>query len=925
MRMPEKSKIQVSSICLIATLFCVFSPTSTAASKPWEAAAEVYNASLKLYKLNQWQDALAALQGFVEDFPTNENVPLAYLQIASCYNFMHKDDEELKILEKITKEFPDTMAAFYAWSTIYYDKFKKAQEVKSQAESGKFSKEFKDFVLFLENMEKQFGGLFIAPINQIHWPVISDYYWHYSPGRITWWPYYEVLGYEIELYPLNGWNYWTTRFPDQRMTQSILTLAKNPAMAEELLRVLQPCFRKLDDDLPACWKMMHVQLLEKGRGGEKAAQAQLAKYEAYYKKGDPMGIPLKVFELKVAWDNKKMDLVKEISNYLADNFMGYHDLYQPFSRWMDYLYASGDNQEFIRLSKMYMDKTPEGGWESAILDRWVNLAARGVVKPEDAVALIDANQTYYPENMCRVSRNLMRKIDIYQSAKSTSEAVKAMTMLLSREMWSKENFNWADRKASSNKELKSVVDKTCEQFGIAREKPGSSAKAVYDDLRRRISQKQDRFVEELAMKLYTEYRPDYYTIMGIYNTVKFFYDKAAHQQRNKWADIMVNSYPFNPLTQEVVQYQINAADAAKDFEMLAKWTSLGLKNFPSATHTDKWIELRLYCFDPAKEIQNRAAYAKTLLQKRADTGEPQAVRMLGTYECQTMNTWKQHATYWLSRAGKYKGKYAETVCNHYAWVYGYREPYSRWQWSYVDFDGAARGMTGLAEQNYRPDWKWKTMFDDVNVLAMGGKGTMAMQILMKKLPDVKYAADIHKRLDLPNLGYACGKDKMLAKSMGMLSRVKGMVTTAEGKMTALMMLANACRFNGGQGQVAAKTYVAAAAYYKRPVMKWQLMIMAYQCSNRPEQITLFNSYASQMKNALDRRPWLISCVGLDYIAEKNLPKAKAVLGSMLNEYKASTYTGQLAEALLKASAKSKPTATTAKTAKSAGSTKKKDK
>ncbi|HPS53698.1 MAG TPA: tetratricopeptide repeat protein, partial [Phycisphaerae bacterium] len=261
MRMPEKSKIQVSSICLIATLFCVFSPTSTAASKPWEAAAEVYNASLKLYKLNQWQDALAALQGFVEDFPTNENVPLAYLQIASCYNFMHKDDEELKILEKITKEFPDTMAAFYAWSTIYYDKFKKAQEVKSQAESGKFSKEFKDFVLFLENMEKQFGGLFIAPINQIHWPVISDYYWHYSPGRITWWPYYEVLGYEIELYPLNGWNYWTTRFPDQRMTQSILTLAKNPAMAEELLRVLQPCFRKLDDDLPACWKMMHVQLL----------------------------------------------------------------------------------------------------------------------------------------------------------------------------------------------------------------------------------------------------------------------------------------------------------------------------------------------------------------------------------------------------------------------------------------------------------------------------------------------------------------------------------------------------------------------------------------------------------------------------------------------------------------------------------------
>ena len=117
------------------------------------------------------------------------------------------------------------------------------------------------------------------------------------------------------------------------------------------------------------------------------------------------------------------------------------------------------------------------------------------------------------------------------------------------------------------------------------------------------------------------------------------------------------------------------------------------------------------------------------------------------------------------------------------------------------------------------------------------------------------------------------------------------------------MVANMQRLSGA-GPQAAKSYIAAAAFYKRPVQRWQLMMMAIN-SPIPEdaRAQLYNKYIKQLKTAQDRIPWMLGQV-YNICKTKNPKMAMAAL-KQLKKYSSSGTYGSIMESMQKEKAAKK--------------------
>ena len=81
----------------------------------WEKAGHTYTTAMKMYKLGDWKKTAATLEQFIEKFPSNENIPLSYLQLAHCRMTLSDEKGALEALDEVIKRFPDSKASQYAW------------------------------------------------------------------------------------------------------------------------------------------------------------------------------------------------------------------------------------------------------------------------------------------------------------------------------------------------------------------------------------------------------------------------------------------------------------------------------------------------------------------------------------------------------------------------------------------------------------------------------------------------------------------------------------------------------------------------------------------------------------------------------------------------------------------------------------------
>lgn len=864
----------------------------------WVQAGEAYGLCQKMYNLSDWEKAAYAFAQFVEKYPTSQNTPVAYVQMAHCYFALGKKEEATAALDTVIKKFPASKITACVWGT-------KLDIAKNQGKHDEWLKLY-------EEIGKQFHMAPLGLPNRIDWRRVGDYWWGFSNTHF-YYPRWRRTGWHINAANTNnGW------------VSNLLWAADTPARAQRALDILAKTFQSYGDDLPEDWKYAHVLLLRKAaetsdektpqaqsttkqataRKKQKtispeAAEKQFQEYLKAYPKNDPHVIGLWMREAEY-WSGKDPQKTDKIWIDMIEAFPGYDSLGNFASKRMDFLYKKNRYADFVKTARWYLKYFPLGGWREAAIDRWEKLAIQKADKGDTSqvpvvLKVIDEEQKRYPDNPTASKRNLLRRIDLHLAAGNLKQAVKYADTLADKTYWSAETFSKLQSLANSNKEFAPVLAKARKTYKLPETKDDSPAKSLYDNLRNRIKDNQKRHMEELGEKLFSQYRNDAYTIEGIKALVDYYYSKALHKNRDKWVDLMASAYPLHPRTQDALQKQGDALYGAKEFKRAGAVYDLAFSRFPGAGKSNSWFNRRIACYTALKDVKGRDQYAQSKFGKRAAGGELHAVGKLGDVLVQGIGGYEKQGDYWANLGKKWGEKsYQGVYCYQQAYYHYYVKPTQHWHWNGVAFPAAVRTARILRTQTIRPELAWKLNFEDINVMGQGNMGAEALKTLAQRLKETPKTFRISERLDLPNFGRAVGNAKLAARGKKIFQQIFSKCRLRTDKYYLNIMLGVMYK-QAGMYPIAAKAFLSAGKNISvRPIDNWGVHREAVGClssANSASYLGVQTKYFNQIRTAQDVSPrLLLECVNFCK-SHGALPRAVPYLKKLRGMFPASAERG----------------------------------
>lgn len=873
--------VWVGGILLLAGATTCFA--GTAKTPVWENAAQAYDLCYKMYNLSDWEKAASAFSQFVEKYPTSQNTPIAYVQLAHCYECLGKTEEEIAALDTVIKKFPASRIAGNVWG-------KKLDIVQGQDNRDQWLDIYEAF-------RKQYGKAPLGLSSRIDWRRTSDYWWglnnstfYYPPGRRT------------------GWSIDAAN-TDMGWVSKVLWAADTPARALRVLDILAVTLKIFGDDLPEDWKYAHVLLLREAAKAPKeepaksastpakkssqtkpaaksaavkpvkektykpvapeAAEKQFQAYLNAYPKNDPHIIGLWMREANF-WSDKDPAKTDKIWIDMIEAFPGYDSLAKFATGRMNFLYDQRRYDDFVKMAQWYLKYFPLGDWRDEAIQRWINMASEKAKEGNNSQAavvlkILDDEQKQYPLDPVRVKRNIERRIELAMATGNMKDAVKLAEGLIGKEYWSAESFAKIESLVQANKEFEPLLAQARKTYVVPETSDASPAKALYDDLQARIQDNQTRHMEELGDKLFSEHRGDAYTILGVKSLLDYYYAKAIHASRDKWVDLMANAYPLHPLTQDALTKQADALYGAKEFDRAGPVYDLAYNRFPAAGNSDHWFNRRIECYAALKDTKGQNQYAESKFGKRADGGEINAIGKLGDIIEQSLGEHKEKGNYWLPLCAKWDKKTPQGVyCYIKAYNAFYIRPTQYWHWNQVDFPAAVRVAKILRTQTLLPELAWKLNFEDINLMSQGDIGGEALKTLAERLRENPKMFRVSERLDLPNFGRAVGNAKLAARGRSIFQMIFSQCRLRSDKYNLNIMLGAMYR----QAQMypqAAKAFLDAGQLDSiRPIDAWNTHGEAAGCLREAKSaayLTVQMKYFNQIRTAQDVSPRLLQgCV-----------------------------------------------------------------
>jgi len=203
---------------------------------------------MKVYRMGRWEEASKGIAGFIKGFKTNENIPLAHLQLGHCYQQLGEVEGRDKEIDTVIKKFPKSKAAYYAWGHKLTYALKR--------------REYDKFISLYGEVVKAWKR---APLNasgHLDWRKVGNFYWSFHNVNFTW-PYRRTSGYNITFDTKMHW------------AGEVLKAANNEERATKLLRIFGPTFKKYGRSLPTNWKFAHILLLRRSEIGRASCRERV--------------------------------------------------------------------------------------------------------------------------------------------------------------------------------------------------------------------------------------------------------------------------------------------------------------------------------------------------------------------------------------------------------------------------------------------------------------------------------------------------------------------------------------------------------------------------------------------------------------------------------------------------------------------------
>lgn len=870
------------------------------AETPWQEAAHSYSTALKVYKLADWKKAEAALAEYVKKYPDDQEVPVAYLQLADCRRRLKDWKGRDEAIDAVLKKFPDSKAA------------QSACGYRLNVLRGR--KKYDEWLDFLDDIGKRLKRVPLDFNARIDWRKNSDYWWRFGHTEM-WFPHVRTSAYVLDITPGLGW------------ANHVLLVANTPGRAIRALSILDKTFKYHGQDLPVGWKFTHIELLRRAanykddpedksrqariiqalaRRPRPTAEEQKAEYLEAWPEGDPRKMGLQLLLAEDAQKEKDQSPADAMYSELMETWAGYSSLGQRMRNRLAHLYTKRRYEQYVQTARWYLKHYPIGPWRDEAINWWIiqarEKAAKGDASQIDVVLKVLAEEEKsYAANIQRLRDGIKQRYELYLAAGQKEKAQAEAAKLLSRSCWSKEGFEEVLADAKEHTFLAPVIAQARKEYTIPEENEKSPAKKQYDELQRRIKDDQTRHMEEIGEEMLTKHPGDAWTIKAINDLVDYYYNKVLVKPRDRWVGVMQKHFPRHPLTQDVVDRQIKAISGAKNYQALEPLLEWAMQHFPGADRWNAWINERLRCFSAQKDYDGGKQYVHRVFGPRAATGELVAINRIVVWDTvnpEGDNHLKVRGDRWRQEAMRWSGKPQELYCLKNAFDHFYVTPTRHWWWDKIDFAGASVVAAQMNQTTYDPELKWRLEYESVNMLIQSGDAVGAVKKAMEVLEQAEASFQISQRLDLYNLGLTLGRGKLSSKANRFLRGLMAHCKLPSDQYAFKVGLGNMFQAEGNEVQ-AARFYTMAADDVLWPIDRWPIEIQAASGLPAPGYGKTLMNYSRQIRTAQDILPRLLFYVGNQYVTNGPASKAGQAINLLRKNFPHSQYRGSMEHVIRK--------------------------
>jgi len=773
------------------------------------------------FRGDHWDQALPLLEKFVRQYATHERVPDAYLGIAWCKAQLKDPAGADAALEEVNKRF----AGSKTWLWALSGKLRAAQVAKNSK-------------LYMDTLDSWLRRVPEAPrdlpdltqgANYDYCAINAADDWFRQNGRA----YYldPSLGM---LRPIVDTRNWMLVVPQ---------MANTEALAKQAMGTLTKTFNLLKKDLPEEWQFVQYALMK--QSGQVDAAEKFWEESLKEWGDDPRAAALWVLRAQHAQATGDDKTADDSWEEILKQFGGYSSLGDMVYGRLAYLYEKDRFDDFVKLMPQYFKTSADiYGYATGTVPTWlVTMAQRKADQADNSriEPALKALELYaLKDHSARARQILIWTVDLKSRAKQYDEAAALAKQLIDPKQWCAESLNLLTTWAPRDPKLAAVLDEARKKYEIADIDPQSEAGKMLDELRGRIKAEEARFAEELVTTMTGKFPKDPATIAAVKELADYYYAKVVPDLRDKWMDFMVRTYQFHPLTQALLHTQIMAEGAAKRYDRQASALDTMFSRFPPTMANPEYYAWRYGCImAQTKDAKSALAYSRKHLGAWAAAGDLSAIQRVMHAEDEAnrdpKTQWvdnKLSGAGWLAFANSLPDTRVGLHCLANAWSLLYWGQY--YPYHYADriaWDEGKKITERFMAYKSDPEIVWKMAYGDINWLAAKG--------VMKKDPSEKEKAndpylgpavenakalvaainarvkdgskirDLALRLDLPGIGMALGKAKMVKEVDELATKFKR-VTFTQRDQDAIEMMQGFAHGN-------AEDYIAGAEHLSKLV------------------------------------------------------------------------------------------------------------
>lgn len=830
----------------------------------WEQAKKTYESAMSQYRASGWQQAQGLLEEFIKNYPTNENIPAAYVQLANCRaqqkNFAGADES----LNMVIKKFQGSGM----WVAAHMSKLSRLKLLKKHDE----------YLTLLDSMMKVAKEL---PLELNNIRIDPGFHWigtHWRSPR-----YGNSMPWNLE--PIY----------DQNWLNDVLAVCDTQDRAQRALKSLGNMFRKKNDinrELNSEWEFFHYRLLLAAGKDDEAAKAMAAYRQDWG--DDPRGIPLALLHAEYLQQNGDAKGADAAYDYIIATYGNFGSVSYYLATRMKYLADHERLADLNKLGEYYLKEFPQGPHRRALLGWQADAARRMAMKDpnltEEAVKLV---REYYGKTSLQ---GIQIQIDLALAQQKPQEAVEAAKAMLDDACWSQNCYNMMQN-YSANKPLQPLLEEMEKKYNIPKLDANSAPGLLLKTLKDRIKEEQVRFMEEVGKEMIEKYPQDAATIQGVKLLADYYFDKLLPEPRDRWTNLMISNYPRHPLTQAVMASQIKALKAAKQYQQFIQAVDEFDKRFPTSGLSGQWAWDKFEAYDGAKDAEGKMAWARKWWGAAADAGDAEAIFRLGDRELAAVPADSNSiGLFWMEKAKKYEGQRAQLYCWYRAYDAYFLQPaFTVRQNREVMSAEALEVLQKLSEQKIDPEIRWYLEFADITVAAVKGDAKAVHEAATKRLTAKKYRG-LSLRVNMGAIATAFNADpKLVPAGMEIAQKMEKVCYTDRDTTEINAMM--------GAMYLAVKNNAKAVECYRKtledaawPAQVYPNFVQALKAADLPQVPTLVNMYLAKIANVQELYPKVLWDEAEYLMAkgkDKSMSEIMAIRQKLAQSYPASEARGKL--------------------------------